>query len=394
MSLLGYLERSRFNLIAAHCWPPKVQIQRYHSCKVRNLEGVSHLLMEPEDDWQGLADREYEDPDDSLESLAESDPWSVSTKVIRRAEEFRYVTTDPSTQENDEDQIIDFEEEWGSLQDDKADLVSDEEFWQSDWDEPEPEIDAESGLNESLYPPDESINDLSIEVKISEALSLIEGIDQSAIEGLFRRLKSMGVARLRRFLPWLRKEHWNGARLILFLEFREYWARRENCHWWELYQWSDSEQCWMPQYQPSSLTWEHCRILVDNRFHYLPHRVIDKRWFEEWEDCRPWELGIRSFASFAIFRSSIASEGSWLDQLQRYDTRNGLEMAQCRDFSYAPFMMPSFQDQYEIKITHTLESELCEGVRFSIQQAAAALGGDVSSACQIVLGEIQDARKY
>ncbi len=357
--------------------------------------------MEPEDDWHGLAGREYEDPEDSLESLVESDPWSALTEGVGVPEELGSFTTDLGTQESHEDQTIGFDGEWGSLQDDETqeewNSLPDEEFWQSDWEEPEPEVDADSGLNESLYPPDESITDLSIDVKIGEALSIVEGVlTDLQLEDCFARLRSMGVARLRRFLPWLREKRWSGARLLLFLEFREYWVRRENRHWWELYQWIDSEQCWMPRYQSSSLTWEHCRILVDKRSHCLANRLIDERWFDEWEDCRPWQLGIRSFASFAVFRSSMPSQVSWLKQLQRRDSRNALEMAQCVDFSYAPFMMPSFHDQYEIKTAyaHEYESELCEDLRFSIQKTAAAIGGDMSSACQIVLGGIQDVVRY
>ena len=57
-----------------------------------------------------------------------------------------------------------------------------------------------------------------------------------------------------------------------------------------------------------------------------------------------------SFARFAVFRSGIADGVDWRERLSRQDRRSLLERAQCADGGYAPFMLPSFAQQYDLPV--------------------------------------------
>ena len=63
----------------------------------------------------------------------------------------------------------------------------------SNWVEPDPTIDASSELSESLYPPDETITDLSRELRIGELLARIEPITEGeALPACSRRRRHPG----------------------------------------------------------------------------------------------------------------------------------------------------------------------------------------------------------
>ena len=218
----------------------------------------------------------------------------------------------------------------------------------SDWDEPEPTIDASSDLRESLYPPDESVTNLSLELKISAFLMQVVPIDEEQRQHCAELLRECGLPSLRRLLPWLRNRTWRGPQLRLFLLFRKHWGQSANQHWWETFLWSEREQRWMPRYARGILTLDHARILVKARSRYAANDVIDERWFWEWNSYAVWQLGLRSFADFAVFRAEIPTTEDWWDYLARRDDRGILEIEQCSDRSFAPFMIPSFAEQYRL----------------------------------------------
>lgn len=214
----------------------------------------------------------------------------------------------------------------------------------SDWVEPDPSSDASSEFSESLYPPDETITEISCELKIGELLTRIGPITEEQRSRCHDVLGDCGIGRLRRWIPWLGRQAWGGAMLQLFLEFRRHWEA--NMRWWETFRWDHREQEWMPSYQSGTLTLDHGRELVEKRAHCDVAEVIDPAWFPEWEDCAAWELGIRSFASFAVFRAGVPNGDDWQERLVRQDRRTPLEKAQCADDTFAPFMLPTFAQQY------------------------------------------------
>lgn len=216
----------------------------------------------------------------------------------------------------------------------------------SDWVEPDPTIDASSELSEALYPPDESITDISRELKIRELLARIEPITSEQRARCHGLLAACGIGRLRRWIPWLGNRHWSGPELQLFLEFRRHWESSANVRWWETFRWDCFQQEWMPSYQSGALTLDHGRELVERRAHCAVRDVVDPVWLAEWEAHAVWELGVRSFASFAVLRANVGDDGDWQEHLARPDERTPMEAAQCADLSFAPFMLPSYAQQY------------------------------------------------
>ena len=62
-------------------------------------------------------------------------------------------------------------------------------------------VDAASDLSESLYPPDDSITDFSLDLKIGELLLRVEPIDEEQRLDCLELLKEFGLGRLRHILP-------------------------------------------------------------------------------------------------------------------------------------------------------------------------------------------------
>ena len=215
-----------------------------------------------------------------------------------------------------------------------------------DWAEPDPLVDASSELSESLYPPDDSITDVSRELKIGELLVRFDPVSPEQQARCHELLSACGIGRLRRWIPWLRARSWCGATLQLFLEFRHHWESGTNVKWWETFTWDAYQQRWHPRYQAETLTLDHCCELLEKRQRLTVNNVIDPAWFPEWEKCAAWKLGVRSFASFAVFRAGMSPGEDWLGHLIRADRRTAMELAQCADASYAPFMLPSYAQQY------------------------------------------------
>ena len=347
--------------------------------------------MEPGNVWQGLARESFVDPDAYLESLPESDPWGESVPDAadsKRDEQLPEDTAIDAPIPKEPDASTN-----GNLVDPKwlldpyegSELPDKEDFGQPDWDEPEPLVDADTNLSESLYPADESVTDMSLQLKIGEALAQVAPISNEQYDRSSAWLRACGVARLRRILPWLRNQTWSGTQLCLFLEFRNFWESPENEHLWESFFWSEHLHRWMPRYNKGYLSLDHVRELVQNRSHCTPQEVIDEDWFQDWEDFAVWKLGIRSFASFAAFRASLQPFENWRDHLYRRDNRTELEIAQWMDQTYEPFMLPSCRDQFHAHSQQPPEVGLWWDVEESIHRTAAALGGDFTLACERVL---------
>ena len=314
-----------------------------------------------------------------VETFVENDPWDPNA-LSTVSPDFplpKRLSHEPeaTAHKAEADSAWDFIDELVDV--DPADQWSEGAFDSpSDWVEPEPTVDASSELSESLYPPDEAITDMSRELKIGELLAQIEPITEEQRARSHDLLRACGIGRLRRWIPWLSKQAWCGETLQLFLEFRRHWESRSNVRWWETFRWDVREQEWTPGYKSGTLTLDHGRELVERRAHCDVADVIDPAWFLEWENYAAWELGIRSFASFAVFRAGIPSGDVWQDHLSREDRRTQLEKAQCMDDTFAPFMLPTFAQQYGFPHMISAEPDPSPGVREMARRIASRMGGD------------------
>lgn len=259
----------------------------------------------------------------------------------------------------------------------------------SDWAEPEPRIDASSELSESLYPQDDSITDISRELKIGELLARVEPMTSSQRERCHALLAICATGRLRRWIPWLRNRHWSGTKLQLFLEFRLHWESNVNVRWWETFRWDYHQQEWIPRYQSAAMTLDHGRELVERRPYCGVADMIDPVWFAEWEGHAAWELGVLSFASFVVFRAGVPDGEDWRGQLARHDRRTRIEAAQCADRRFAPFMLPSFAQQYGFSrgLTTASDHPWFDVVDTGHRKAAAA-HGDLARSWQDLIGKL------
>ena len=192
--------------------------------------------MGPQDRWQGLASEDFVDSDANFEPTMKSDPWDVGNHSARIAKDAIQLGQDPYARASNADKVS-VSEQWDLFNDFGAQDTLEETEWpdsedssQMDWDEPEPIVDADSSLSESLYPPDESITDISLELKIGEVFMQVAPISESQYARSLKLLKACGVARLRRILPWPRVQIWNGTELCLFIKFHRYWGLPRTSH--------------------------------------------------------------------------------------------------------------------------------------------------------------------
>ena len=344
--------------------------------------------MDNRDGRQVWVGEDFADHDTHSEPLVEPDPWESGESTDQTRQDFEkydsYLHAAP-------DEAID-----SSRLDEPADLpsvpVRDEADWSEgtvevayDWDEPEPVVDAVSDLSESLYPPDDSVTNLSLELKIGELLRQVKPIDEEQREECTELLRACGLGRLRYMIPWLANRTWHGEELRLFLGFREHWESKSNMHWWESFLWSEREQCWMPRYQRGTLTLDHTRELIQRRSHYTASNVIADEWLRDWNSFAPWELGVRSFASFAVFRAGVPAGDDWREYLGRQDGRSTLETAQCLDPTFAPFMLPSFAQQYRLAAPISTDTDPWPRASEAAWERAQALGGDFAHAWYDIL---------
>lgn len=212
------------------------------------------------------------------------------------------------------------------------------------FDDPQPELPAKSELRDALYPPDDSINDLTLNLKLDDILVAKLGLKDPELDACRQILKSdsYGVPRLRHLLPWLAQQQWPPGRLLLFLEFRRTWECSNNVRWWERHYGS------YPTYDYHTLSWSATYDLVGYRSHCRPEDVIEESWFLEWEEFEVWRHGVMSFAAFAVLRSSIRTGDCWRDHVFPCDRRSHAELMECSDPTYAPFSLLSVIRQYRL----------------------------------------------
>lgn len=118
--------------------------------------------------------------------------------------------------------------------------------------------------------------------------------------------------------------------------------------------------------------------------------VIENGWFQDWESFAPWELGVRSFADFALYRAEVPTEVDWRKYLIRQDRRTGLEIEQCLDPTYAPFMLPSFTEQYELPPMVFIETHPWPRALELAHMRANEIGGDLARAWYDILSGTMD----
>lgn len=333
-------------------------------------------------------DDDFIDCDSNSKALLELDPWNPDMPQ-----------GDPSWRSLDESgtntlEIEDAAATSWDVEDLRDDVLADQ--WDDisvdveDWVEPDPTEDAFSGLGESLYPPDDSITNISRELKIGEFLALVVPCTKEQRARCYELLSACGVGRLRHLIPWLRNHAWCGDKLQLFLEFRGHWEVSSNVRWWEIFHWSFPMQAWVPQYSKATLTLDHTRELVEKRGNYTVTEVIGRSWFDDWEDCVAWELGIQSFANFAVFRASIPDGNRWQEYLVPHDRRTALEIAQCTDPGFAPFMLPSEMRQYSCPRVVAASHHPWPDVTETAQRRASALGGNQARAWEEIMDRMTD----
>ena len=335
--------------------------------------------------WRRWVEDDFVDADAQRGSVSEPDPWEFAerpTQIGPASAEQPYGLREPTLDVIDEGGLsvsYDLDDEFQAGDPTEVEWSGGTTEGASDWDEPEPLVDAASDLSDSLYPPDETITNLSLELKVRELLSQVEPITEEQCARCLELLKARGIRslrRMRRMLPWLRDRAWRGPQLIQFLELKKHWESTANIRWWETFLWSDNERRWVPRYQVGTLTLDHARALVLVRSCATALDVIDHRWFREWEAFAAWELGVRSFADFALFRASVPAEDDWLDHLARQDQRDALEIEQCTDPTFAAFMLPSMIEQYGLPRTPFAEPDPWPRASEFAREMAARSGGD------------------
>ena len=176
-------------------------------------------------------------------------------------------------------------------------------------DEPEPLIEYDSLLREPLYQVDADDTDLFRTIPVDQWVSSIDEINDSQTGEITDLLLDFSTSRLRRWLPWLRRQNWTGESLLLFLQFRVYWD--ENPGLWEASFWDSRFGCWRPTWSRYNLSRDDQFDLIQYRVGYPPPEIIDGAWFQDWESFTLWKYGFPAFAEFALFRAVIADGEDW-----------------------------------------------------------------------------------
>ena len=190
-------------------------------------------------------------------------------------------------------------------------------FNEPDRDEPEPQEEYDPGLSEPLYTSDNSVTDLSRDIKIDELLARISHANETQRLQITEFLLERSVGRLRHWLPWLRSRAWTGDSLLLFLEFRNLWDN--NRQWWEWTYWDKFLECWHPRFVHGSLTLDDSYVLIHLRLDRRVNEIIDRNWLDEWAHFGLWQFEFPSFARFALFRAWLGDDEEWRNKLGLYD---------------------------------------------------------------------------
>ena len=169
------------------------------------------------------------------------------------------------------------------------------------WLEQELLSDYDPDLHHTLYEEEEVYDNLSAELRIDEFVARVADATDSECRQISDLLDNLETGRLRYWLPRLRRKPWTGHSLLLFLQFREVWDKKDA--WWESTYWDKLMEVWYPVWNRGNLSLDDTYILIHNRIHCKPEAVIDNNWLEEWNSMHLWLNGYFSFASYAVFKS-------------------------------------------------------------------------------------------
>ena len=332
------------------------------------------------------ADDDFNDDNLDAKILMELDPWDMP-------EEDGNASSKPSEElsggspDNEDDTTDSWD--YGDLQDYEFDQQWYGYLTGADIsNEPAPVAEADSKLSETTYPKDESITNLTCELKIGEFLTCVEPRTLEQHARCLELFRTYSVSRLCRLLPWMRQYVWNGQRLRFFLEFRDYWEATCNIEWWEIVFWDFRSQSWIPTYHKSALTYDQTWNLLEKRCKKSVTRVIDRKWILEWEKFSIWEYGIRSFAQYALLRADVSKTSQIWEYLKRHDRRTPLEIAQCKDPVYAPFMLPSERRQYACPDLAAPYNDPWPEATERARRMAETFGGDLTRAWESILSDV------
>ena len=180
------------------------------------------------------------------------------------------------------------------------------------------------------------------ELKLDQFLSGVPHASSGQREEIAKILREFSPVRLRKWLPWLRKQQWTGDSLILLLEFHQQWMTTPE--WWEYSWWDARLTCWVPYSASSTLSRSGLFYLVQHRLNFPSSGVIDDSWLMEWRKRRLWERGFYTFASFALFRASIADQEDWITRLPPSETREPMSDISVWDLSERPTTVSGHYD--------------------------------------------------
>ena len=180
------------------------------------------------------------------------------------------------------------------------------------------------------------------ELKLDRFLAGLPDASSRQREEIAGILREFSPARLRKWLPWLEKQQWTGDSLTLLLEFHEQWMTTPE--WWECSWWDSRLTCWVPYSTSSTLSRSGLLYLVQRRLNFPPSGVIDDIWLMEWRKRRLWERGFYTFASFALFRASIADEEDWVARLPPSEIRKTVSDASAWDLFERPTTVSGHYD--------------------------------------------------
>ena len=263
--------------------------------------------------------------------VVEDDPWAdpmegyqLSTSSDKEDQLIYKTTSVPPLgdlelidSEDPDDQMISVGESWNDWEDETllSGYISDPE--DIEWDEPEPEVEYDPDLREALHGEEYDDKDLARRLKINELVSRIEDVTEVQKGRIIDLLEKLSAGRLRSWLRWLHEQQWTGHSMILFLEFREVWSSKPE--WWEYSRWDRQLECWYPHQSRNSLTMSDTYSLIQRRLHCRAHKVIEERWFEDYDYFTLWIRGFHSFASFALYRAGLKPDEDWKSDIGVYE---------------------------------------------------------------------------
>ena len=333
------------------------------------------------DGWQ---QEDYTEP--TSPSLRETDPWAVSSSDGEADDMGDYPSTGASvpsqspTQDEHHDSIVNAQSIHRTEETDEEPTVEeiqlieigntplDEDSHDEEslgFDEPEPVVEYNSELSEPLHELHDSTEDLPKRLKVNDFIGSLEVATEMERTQIAELLEDLSNARLRWWLPWMRKQHWTGSILLLFLDFRlNCWE--ETPQWWESNFWYRSLDSWWNHSNSSTLTLESTYALIQARSTCSPDDVIDETWFRDWDDYSPWKLGVSSFAEFAVFRAELVQEEDWREILRLNSEYTGFEAESPQSYYYSAISKGDFERITALGSSHPYSYPFAVGLWFTV----------------------------